>query len=64
MNELTKEQEQANKESMSAIPLIKGGLYNNQSFRDFINRTELSEKDKNLVKGVYYGWLKENGVRK
>lgn len=27
------------------------------AFLDFIQSTELSQKDKDLVKGVFYGWL-------
>lgn len=28
-------------------------------FIDFIQSTELSQADKDLIKGVFYGWLKE-----
>lgn len=30
-------------------------------FLSFIQSTELSQKDKDLIKGVFYGWLKEDG---
>lgn len=28
------------------------------SFLDHVSSVELPEKDKNLIKGLYYGWLK------
>lgn len=37
---------------------------NTISFKDFINKTELSTNDKNLVKGVYAGWQYEQGKTK